>query len=153
MESGIKQNETKQQNKTKKQSQQSAEDVFGKTWGLLSRAPPTPPECLLCSALSFFHSPCGSHSALHAAAFPRCSGPLASLPSLWSCTPLLLNSPFTLALNHSIPNNENCLICAHVCNWKLLEARGLGFCAKRIQGIVLLLNAEKVFKFYCAFFS
>lgn len=80
------------------------------------------------------------------------------LPPLCRCTPLLLNSPFTLPFKHSIPDHENCFICARVCKWKLREARGPGFYAvprQYIQEIVLLLNLEKVFefKFHRVFFA
>lgn len=99
----------------------------------------------------------GPLSNLHSQSFPRCSGPLTS-PSPLPLHPLLLNSPFTLPFKHSIPDHENCFICARVCKWKLREARGPGFYAvprQYIQEIVLLLNLEKVFefKFHRVFFA
>lgn len=68
----------------------------------------------------------GPHSNLHSSVLPQAHWPLTFL---CCCTPLLLNTPLTLPLKHSILNNENCFICAHVCKWKLLVARGPGFCA------------------------
>lgn len=142
----------------KNQSQQPIMGVLGNNWRLRPRASLTFPECFLCSSLSFSHS--SSRASLKPSLCSHSPDALAHwpLPPPCHCTPLLLNSPFTLPFNHSIPDHENCFICARVCKWKQREARGPGFYAvprRYIQEIVLLLNLEKVykFKFHRVFFA
>lgn len=113
---------------TKKQPKPATYNgCFGKNWGLRLRAPglSRTPSLLF----SFLPTPILqglTQTSLHCP-FPSVLPywPLRPLPLLPTSTELSLHT----CLSHSIPDHGSCFICAHVCKWKLVEARGPGFWA------------------------